>query len=500
MVGRVLTPLTFFQIVSLACLPAIVVALALLYRHQTDNFFLPLWDYVFSIRVAFPPVVLFVAGYVLAFLTGVHLSDVPRVTVGYFRNRYLQSPMAMIAGSAFTTILCLSSVWYVSATPAPKYKELVHTILRGEADDFADAKRTIDAINDLNPDLANRYRLVLETFMERARVNLAAGQPNTTRARLLVRSLSADAGPGWADHPLRRHALAEAYSLLAGAIRQNEPTEGAITVFGDLSSNSLSARSIALYEAVSSSDDSRAVSLMRASALNNLGNAYFYRNEIKDALAAWRAANSEKLGFRNTGTWGNIVAGLVVLGQYDNAIREGEEARNWAEISGKALQETSQFVSIVVNTAFARLARGDLEKAVADFQFANALQEDANTRLNLALSFVLLGSHERAQQVLRSVEAPVTIRTQAAAATSSEHVRCAQLIWFLAEPDAAPSVKAARLNAFRGQVFSAAELSQVTDEQLTLLRGEITDWLPKFPGSCATFSYVELVMQAIRGP
>ncbi len=496
---RTFTPLSLLQLGSLACLPAIVAALAVLHRHLTANVFLPAWDYVFSLQIAFPPVVLFVAGYILAFLTGTHLSDVPREVIRYLRNRYLQSMRAMLAGIVATVLLLAGTLWYVSAVPAPKYEDLVHAILRGEADDFADAERATEAVKAVNPELASRYQLVLETFVERARVNLSAGQVNTARARLLVRSLSVEGDSGWADHPLRWHALAEAYSLLAGAIRNSERAGGASAAFGDLSSDNLSARGAELYQAVARSRDVRALPLMRASALNNVGNAYLYQDRVEEALVAWREANSEMLGFRNTSSWGNIIAGLVILGRYSEAISEGEQAREWAESTGKALQEASQYVSIVVNTAFARMADGDFDGAIAGFQLADALQNDNNTRLNLALSYALQGSYGRAQEVLRTVGAPVTVSTQAVTAISTEEVRCAQLIWFLAEPDADLATKVARLTAFRGQAFSTAELSQSTEEQLIALRTQTADWLSEFPGSCATFAHIEAIVEAIRG-
>ena len=405
----------------------------------------------------------------------------------------------MIAGVFATAILCIGIYGFVSSTPAPRYEMLVKTILSGEADDFADATRAVASVEKRNPELANRYSFVLKTFSERARVNLKAGQRNTTSARLLVRVLSTEDHGSWADHPLRLHALAEAYSLLANALKQREPKSGKASVFGDLSSDTLFDNSIELYRKVADSNDPRAVPQLRASALKNLGNTLLYRNEYANALTAWRRANSESLGLRSTSTWGNIVAGLVILGRYDEAVAEGEAARDWAESNGKALQETSQFVSIIVNMAFARLATRDLPGAVSDFRFADALQEDANTKLNLALAYILSGQTSEAKQVLRAVAPPVDQHGQALVATSSKEKRCAQLMWFLAEPNVSPIVKAARLYVFRGQAFSASEFSSITPDDVSVLRGKVADWLPQFPGACATLAHFDIVNAEIRG-
>jgi len=496
---RYFSTLAVLQVLSLACLPLLVGAIAILLRHQTDDVFLPVWDYIFSFRIAFPPAIIFVLGYLLAFVTGVHLSETPKVVIRFFRNQYLQSSRFMLIGIGATSTFSAYILWFTSSYPPPQYERLVTTILRGESDDFLDARKAIAEAKGKNPALGEKFSLAMDAFVERARVNLQGGQVNTTRARLLVRALSDESDVDWTRHSFRKHALAESYSLLATAVKNSEAETSRPEVFGNLSSDALFKQSIELYSEVARTSSALTIPLMRVSALNNLGNVYYYLGDTTAALSAWQEANSDRLGYRNTSTWGNIIAALVILRRFDDAISEGEKAREWAERNGKALKETSQFVGIVTNTAFARLAKGHTEEALSDFQFANALQADADTLLNLALGYVLLNDPGKAQAVLRRVAPPVDRIGQAKAATSSTEIRCAQLLWFLADPQAPPPDKAARLYTFLGETWSPTELAKQSDADVLALRRKVAESLASFPGNCSSLAHFDIVRNAIGG-
>jgi tetratricopeptide (TPR) repeat protein len=498
-IGRRFSYLAVSQVLSLLCIPALIFVLVTVYWHQTDNVFAPYGDYVSSFEIAFPPAILFAASYIVVFLTGVPLSEAPRFVIAFFRNRFLQSPRMMAMGIAITITLFGWTLWFVQEIPPPSYVRLVAAIMRGEADNFAEARATTNEVVKVNPELGTQLSLAIEVFAERAGVNLKAAQNQAARARLLVASLSSDAPTPWLARSLRQHALAEAYSLLASAFRQIESNASIVIEFGSWSSEKLFDEGLKRYQVVAASTDPLATPLMRASALNNIGNLYYYRGQFPQALEAYRAANSADFGFTNTGTWGNIVAILTVTGQYDQAVVEGEAGRSWAEATGNALKEASQYAGILVNTALARVARGDYAGAQNDLLLADGLQSDQNTTLNLALAHVLAGNLTAAKAALRTVVPPTDRNAIGDPAVLGTIPRCAQLMWFLAEPEAQPPDQAAKLHVFRGELFLASELANVTHDDVAKLRHEVAVWLPNFPGNCNSLSLIKPVVRAIAG-
>jgi hypothetical protein len=59
---------------------------------------------------------------------------------------------------------------------------------------------------------------VVKVFAERSAVNSGQRPLSRERVRTFVRALDADEEPGRAEHPLRRHALAEAYSMFGRSV------------------------------------------------------------------------------------------------------------------------------------------------------------------------------------------------------------------------------------------------------------------------------------------
>ena len=61
-----------------------------LLHHATDDYFTPFPDYIRSIKIAVPPALAFITTYAIGVLTGMAVSDIPKATIGYFRNVYFQ--------------------------------------------------------------------------------------------------------------------------------------------------------------------------------------------------------------------------------------------------------------------------------------------------------------------------------------------------------------------------------------------------------------------------
>ena len=139
----------------------------------------------------------------------------------------------------------------------------------------------------------------------------------------------------------------------------------------------------------------------------------------------------------------------------------------------------------------------DFKGALRDFTVANSLQQDINTRLNVALGHILIKDFERAQLALRAFSVPVDYSNQIETIETDGDIRCAQLLWFLAEPTAHWRVKFARLRAFRGEKFSESELLQISEIELLDLIEKTKSELPKFEGSCSSFYYFKPIMEVI---
>jgi tetratricopeptide (TPR) repeat protein len=340
--------------------------------------------------------------------------------------------------------------------------------------------------------LTARLTKVVEVFAERYDVNAGRKTISGERARIFVRALEADAEGDWNQHPLRLHALAEAYSMFG---------QGVVQASSVLSTNVIAdptspfKRAIDLYGQVATSASPLAPTALRVSALVNSGNAYYYMDDYEGALKAWRAAAGDKDGQRNLSPWGNAVAALVMLDRPKEAIEEGEQARTWAEKTGRALIETYPFAGVLENMGFAKMQVGDTRGALADFATANAFREDDLTKQNLALALIVAGKHEDAQNILRKISPPVSV----GAAPDAKIARCVYLIWALTMPTGPIADRAANLIAFLDERHSADELNTMTPEGLVQLMRRGTVALPKAHRPCGSLGKIRSISSLLSG-
>jgi tetratricopeptide (TPR) repeat protein len=316
---------------------------------------------------------------------------------------------------------------------------------------------------------------------------------STARAKLLVRALEAHVSDEWDAHPLRWHGLAEAYLLYGQGVSQ----AGRGLPHGD-ELNAPFERAVSLYEKVVSAASPLAPPLLRSSAKNNLGNAYYYLGDNERALAAWRDANSQTLGRRNLGSWGNIVAALILLGRPKEAIEEGEKAREWAVTTGAALVDSYQYSGIVGNMAFAKMQVGDVAGSLDDFATTNALQDDDLTKQNLAIALAINNKYPEAQATLRQLAPPAQPEDESAIVSKGNVVNCVYLIWALASPNAGDAQRAANLLAFLGEANSSKEIQDFAGEKLAALESRVVEKLPNSSPPCGTLGKIDAVVSLLN--
>jgi tetratricopeptide (TPR) repeat protein len=490
--SRVLNPLGLLQLSTLIAFAIVTVISILLLHHETEDYFTPLSSYLASIKVAVPPAAIFLGTYVIAFVTGVALADVPRTVISFARNRFFQSKRMMITTLVISSAFVGCSAWTLLRSTPPAYEKMVNLLLGGSSDDLTIVRDKIAAIRASDPELAARLTKVVEVFAERNAVNAGKRTLSGERARILVRALEADSEGDWGANPLRIHALAEAYSMFGQSAQENAglvslPVVGGVTSpFG---------KAIELYRQVSSSASPLATDALRMSALMNSGNASYYKHDYSGALDTWRAANSID-GHPNLGPWSNVVAALVLLDRPQEAIKEGEAARVWAERSGKALVETYPYAGVLEAMAFARMQLGDYGGALSDLATANALRDDALTQQNFALALIVSKRYADAQRILRKIGPPLDVK----AMPDGKIARCVYLIWALAMPDGPPSDRAANFAAFLGEHRSPQELSATTSDELQRLMSQVAATLPKSEYPCGSLGKIKAITALLPAP
>ena len=498
MIGRIYSITSALQLLSLVGFLSLLFVLARIVHHQTDNAFVPFWDYVSSFQIAFPPMFLLVVTYGLAFLMGKRLSDVPSDIMSFLRNKFFQSNKMMLTFLFATLLLTYFALERTESTPPPAYERLVSAILAGEIDRSEEAKRLMGLVSEKNPEFADQLLLVQQVFELRRQRNLEAKTVDLVSSRLLLRALENSSDQRWLEHPLRKHALAEAHSLLAEAIGNSDSLWKG---FGELNPDKLFSEAIDLYTDVRDESSRRlGTTQLIASAQNNIGNAHFYQGNLKAALDAWNTTFKDYPEHKNAGTFGNMVAAHIVLGNHEEAIRLGEEARRWAEDNGKAINDTAHYVSILVNTGFAYVSEGLIEASRQLFEFAALIENDDNTKLNVALTLAMAGESQEAEKVLRRVSVPVTHQDIADDRFLTAEKRCSYLWWALYSDGIDSRDVAARLFVFLGEKHSELELQKFADSrQLTKLRDRVANELGNFPGSCNTYALMKPIVDFVRG-
>lgn len=498
MLKRLVTLTSLLQILSLVGFMILILLLARLLHHQSSDVFIPFWDYVSSFQIAFPPMLILFATYGLAFFAGKKLSDVPSHTVAFLRNKFFQSHRMMTTFVFVVFIVSTFGFVRTETTVPPHYEKLVSAILVGEIDKSEEAKKVISLVSSKNPTFAEQLSLVQQVFELRRQINLDAKNHNLIKARVLIRALKLSDDIDWKAHPLRNHALAEAHSLLADAVNRSGKLSG---LLGNLEPNELFDEAILLYTKVRRDGPGRlATEQLKASALNNIGNVHWYRGEYQKALDAWLEIEQQHPQFKNVGTLANMVAGNIVLGKHEEAVRLGIKARNWADKNGKDLTDTNHYVSILVNTGFALVTMGEIEDSVDFFEFAALIENDDNTKLNLALSHAMSHRPSAAERVLREVSSPINHREISETKSYSSDVRCSYLWWALYSKETDPRDVAARLFVFLGEKHSESEMQKFRDKkELAKLRNRVASELDRFPGSCSTYSLMEPIVDFVRG-
>lgn len=325
--------------------------------------------------------------FIIAILTGVPSSDIHHKVIGFIRNRILQSYVWMLP---FVFVSYLG--WKTQKHPPPYYEKIVNNILGGENDNFKIAKRDIAKLESINPRVATQFSNVISVFEERLMHNTSEIEASAARANVFIRQLDSNIEDEWSNHPLRLHALAEA-KVLAIQAALSDPD---INISWD-DQDCLFNEAISLYEKVSQSTSPLAIYLLRTSARQNLGNTYLYRKDFRNAEKIYRSIvnNSET---RNSSTWGNLIASLVSLGDFNEAIEQGCKAKDWAEKNGKASTEPSAYASILENTALAYWGKGEFNQAHELITYARAFRDDNLNTANLALSYRFLGKLKRPKE------------------------------------------------------------------------------------------------------
>lgn len=440
--------LVALQVATLLLQMTAMVAALLLYRHYTDDWFVPLPDYLLSLKPAVPAVATLFASYIAMIVTGQPLTGAGKALLAFARNVFFQSVRLMlVCATACACVVALAAIVVLNVTP-PAYERVVTELLGGESDRHENIGRTVTKLRPVNPELADLFSLAHEVFRTRAQVNFEGVQP---RAQILYRAL--EARKEWRTHPLALHALGEAYSLAGAAARAVDHARA--TKFLD--------QSRSCYAAVAMSGSPLATELLRASARNNIGNQFWYEGRWGDAAAAWRTANSRT----NLSSWGNLISAYVAMGSNGMAVAEAEGARAWAERSGKALLEATAYSSIPANAAVASWMMDDAQRGLEFAREAMAVNDDTMNRLNYAFGLLAAGDTNACVSFLRRQFAPVDPPSLPSWFERSAEDYGAQLIFALAEPGASRLTQVARLSAFLREQRTTAEIALLAETGAT---------------------------------
>jgi len=82
--------LSTLQIASMSLAVLLTLSLVALYHHFTEDYFVPLPEYLGSIKLAAPPLFILFSSYLMTFLLGEKLTDTPKFVLRYLRNSFLQ--------------------------------------------------------------------------------------------------------------------------------------------------------------------------------------------------------------------------------------------------------------------------------------------------------------------------------------------------------------------------------------------------------------------------
>ena len=479
------------QLTTVVLMVADLGAILTFAKWSTKSYFAPWQDYLASLEVMIPSALVMVVLAVIFLVTGVPANEVPHVVQRALRNRFLQSYLAMgpfIVVSIFA-IGCV--VHIVASEPPPRYSAFVNTILRGETDEYADARSALADITKVNPSVGVKFGAVLKVFEERTKRN--TGHQVESNPSDLIRMLRTDAGGDWEAHPLRRHALAEAYVLSANVLDDGD--EGATILAGLRYDNA-----IELYKSVVETPSPLATDRMRASAFQNTGNIHLYRNR-PDAAAAVFSTIIDDDNLRNTASWGNLIAALTLAKKAKEAITMGVRARQWAQQEDRIDTETSQYMGILENTAHAYWARGQFSSAHNLLDEAILLRpKDPITRGNFAASFAFLGNREQASAHMRRVVEPARVDNAMDLAVLPDANVCDFLMWAAILPRERVAARAANLSVFLREPVEESELQGFTEREVAEMAMRVLDSLRAVYKPCSSLDDIPRFRELLLGP
>lgn len=408
--------LALLQIVTFMALVTLVTASVRFYHHQTPDSFLPFGTYLLSLRLAVPPVVGLFSSYFLLFMGGVTLADAPKRVMSFLRNVFFQVRWMMLASC--TAALSLSAAIFVhtEATPPPAYEQIVKQLLGGESDNGEIVAGQIKRLRDQGIRFGDQLDLVSRVFTERRKRNFDAKLVDGTTPRILVRALDSNHNDAsWQSHPLRWHALGEAYSMWAQAAQSS-------VISGSDSQEWKSLRDHALkwYEKVAQAKEWRATELLKLSAEQNAGNVLYYTGNLEKAAETYEKVLQQN---RNLSTAGNLMACYLTMNPPRVAEAEslGTNTREWAMAEGKGVLEASPYSSLLSTLAFAKLMQGKLPEGRGYLVEAYDVVPDVINSYNLATALILEGRGVDALRVLDRLKRPrISAESQLKHATDME--------------------------------------------------------------------------------
>ena len=479
------------QLTTLVLVVADLGAILTFAKWSTKSYFALWQDYLASLEVLIPSALVMVALAVIFLVTGVPANEVPHVVQRVLRNRFLQSYLAMgpfIVGSIFAIGYV---VHVVASEPPPRYAAFVNTILRGETDKYADARSALADIAKVNPSVGAKFGAVLKVFEERTKRNTGDRVESTSSD--LIRMLRTEAEGDWEAHPLRRHALAEAYVLRAQVFDDGD--KGATRLAGLQYDNA-----IGLYKSVVETPSPLATDRLRTSAFHNIGNIHLYRKHLDEAVTVFTAIiNDDNL--RNTASWGNLIAVLTLADKMEKAITMGCRARQWAQQEDRIDTETFQYKAILENTAHAYWATGQLSSAHDLLDEASRfVPVDPLTRENLAASFAFLGDWEQASAHMRKVVKPARVDNAIDLAVCTNTNVCSFLMWAAILPRERVAARAANLSVFLREPVGASDLQGVTERGVAEMAMRALDRLRAVYEPCSSLGDISRFRELLLGP
>jgi tetratricopeptide (TPR) repeat protein len=452
----------------------------------------PFWDYLASVRLAVPPILLLFFSYILVFIGGTRLGEAPKVIITFLKSQFFQSTRMMIASCLFLIGVSLGIIVFTASVPPPAYAQFVTTLLGGEADRYTLVKNQLEKIETQNAVLGQGFRIAVRVFEERSKRNFNHAVLDTTIPRIFVRSLEAAQDNSWTNHPIRFLALAEAYSMWAQAEKSSPLRKDTDTRWRNLLENSLRLNGI-----VANTRGRGMHPLLKFSAINNSGNAQYYVGNFQEAQIQYQAALALN---RNLTSAGNLIAVLIVQNCLDQALHVTEDTRQWAFDTGKALMEPSQFASVLVNGSFAHMIKGDFFAVCEYLREAYALESDNLNALNLAVAAVLAGDRSTADIVLKHFMYPALELPDQARRVREDYDACYYLVKALLISDQDTSLAAAHYYTYMKIARTERQLSEVTASELANIKAVAFDYLSEDSTSCRDLALIPALRDRLKPP